>query len=161
MHYAQAGFFGSADLSSRGREAFRPNHLAGLTMKRLLVGTALGVLILLGSAGWAQTPISPGGALGPRPAPAQPTTAQKPSINMPQATPAPASSSEADERETPPRASRHRRGGRSGRHAARPGSSPADYMADQLNRQELQRLPPAAPVAPVGPAGLPPGRPAR
>ena len=73
MHYAQAGFFGSADLSWRGREAFRPNHLAGLTMKRLLVGTAFSVLILLGSAGWAQTPISPGGALGPRPAPAQPT----------------------------------------------------------------------------------------
>jgi len=130
-------------------------------MKQLLVGTAFGVLIMLGSTSWAQRPMSPGQALPPLAVPVPPTTARQPSINMPQANPAAQPSSEADERETPPRASTDRRAARSGRHTARPGSSPADHMADQLNQQELQRLPPPPPVALGGPTGIPPGRPAR
>src|SRR5215216_6245782 len=110
-------------------------------MKRLLVVTAFAGCISLGSSVWAQAPMTPGGVLAPRPAPSQPPTTQPPSINMPQAGPAPASNSEVDNRETPPRAASHRRAARPSRHASRPGSSPADHMADQLNRQELERLP--------------------
>ena len=130
-------------------------------MKQLLVGTACAVFISLGSPVWAQAPMSPGGALAPRAAPAQPMTQQSPRINMPEAGPGPASSSEADELETPPRSSPRRRAARTGRHAGRPGSSPADHMANQLNRRELERLPSSDPVAPAERVPVPPGRPAR
>ena len=131
-------------------------------MKQLLIGAACAVLALSSSV-WAQAPMSPGGVPAPRPAPAPSPAVQQqsPRINMPEAGPGPAPSSEADDLETRPRAATPRkRAARPGQHAARPGSSPADHMADQLNRQELERLPSSAPVPPAGPVPVPPGRPA-
>jgi hypothetical protein len=130
-------------------------------MKQLLVGAVSAAFLSLCSSVWAQAPMSPGGVPAPRPAPAPPPSMQQqsPRINMPEAGPGPAPSSEADDLETPPRAATPRkRAARPGQHAARPGSSPADHMADQLNRQELQRSSLSAPMAP---AAVPPGRPAR
>ena len=128
-------------------------------MKQLMVVTVCAAFISLGSSAGGQAPMSPGGALAPRVAPAQPSATQSPSINMPQAGPGPTQSSEADELATPRRAKTHRRAAGPPRHTRRPGGSPADHMANQLNRQELERLPPPAAVTPAG--AVPPRPPAR
>ena len=145
-----------AELAGRGSVSVQITFRS-FTMKQLL-GAACAAFALSSSV-WAQAPMSPSGVPAPRPAAAPPTIQQQsPRINMPEAGPGPAPSSEADEVETLPRAATpRRRGARASQHAARPAKSPADHMADQLNRQELERLPPAS----ATPAAVPPGRPAR
>src|SRR5205823_4347613 len=113
-------------------------------MKALLTATAMATALSLTAPAVAQAPMNPVGSppmAGPSPVPVQ----QPPSrINMPD------ESTISPDEAPAPRSSR-RRATRRARHAGRAGSSKADNMADQLNRQELQRLPAAPGMAPAGP----------
>jgi hypothetical protein len=106
-------------------------------MKHLLIGSAIAAALTYIAPAWAQAPTMPSDAAA---------STSEPSAQSG----APAAASRKHARRVRHPSAAHQASGRTGRSARRAGSSPADNMADQLNRQELQKSPSASSMPPAG-----------
>jgi len=134
-------------------------------MKQMLTAAAIAAAVLAGVPAWAQAPTSP--YASGMPSDSGPITHVQPSLGASSQTPPAepsATSAGASTEEAAPEPSRKRHAARRHRErhaaahttAARRSSKPNDNMANQLNRQEAERVQSGNPSAPPA-GGMPPG----